>query len=662
MQVTDLSSFDPNSLFETDLVIVGGGPAGLTIARELFSTSIRVLVLESGQTQEQARFSDLNRLESVGEPRRDADTIKKRSEFHGASSKSWTDESQPYGVRSRVLGGSSQVWAGKSATFDGIDFEHRDWVPNSGWPFSRAKLAPYEDRAAEVLNFGPNCYDEKFWNLLGVAPPTPAFDQARLRSFFWQFARSRTDRMDVMRFGSEFLSFDAPNVRVLLNATVTHIDVNEAGSAFDGLEISTIDGVRSRVKAKAAVLAAGGIENPRLLLASRRRFASGVGNHHDVVGRFLMDHPGMSLGRFRLADVHPIIKRFGFYGLRRQGRVNMYVHGLAMGETTQRREGLLNCAAYIMEERAPDDPWDALKRLLRGKSETVLSDVMAVAASPNLLIKGIGLRAFQSDAIPRALTDPVINMLIARLPRFVVREYQNRGLPHKLTGLSVDAITEQVPEHANRISLADKTDALGAPIACADWRVGDLERRSFERLGQLMVEELSRAGLPAPVLEDCILEGRVQDAVVIDMCHSSGTTRISDNPKSGVVDQNCRVHGIAGLYVAGASVFPTSGHANPTLMLLGLAIRLADHLKTEFAVSVRECTIRSRAGRRLAEESVQSLTASGLNKELNGETDIARRGDSRSLKDISIESTERIIDQLDNASDAAQELIAQFRS
>jgi flavin-dependent dehydrogenase len=87
MQVTDLGSLEPNSLFETDLVIVGGGPAGLTIARELFSTSIRVLVLESGQTQEQARFSDLNRLESVGEPRRDADTIKKRTEFHGASSK-----------------------------------------------------------------------------------------------------------------------------------------------------------------------------------------------------------------------------------------------------------------------------------------------------------------------------------------------------------------------------------------------------------------------------------------------------------------------------------------------------------------------------------------------------------------------------------------------
>jgi choline dehydrogenase-like flavoprotein len=611
MQVMDLSSFDPNSLFETDLVIIGGGPAGLTIARELFSTSIRVLVLESGQTEEQARFSDLNRLESVGEPRRDADTIKKRTEFHGASSKSWTDESQPYGVRSRVLGGSSQVWAGKSAAFDGIDFEHRDWVPNSGWPFAHDKLQAYEDRAAEVLNFGPNCYDEEFWELLGVAPPNPELDQARLRSFFWQFARSRIDPMDVMRFGSEFLSFDAPNVRVLLNATVTHIDVNEAGSAFDGLEISTIDGVRSRVAAKAVVLAAGGIENARLLLASRRKFAGGVGNRHDVVGRYLMDHPGMSLGRFRLGDVHQIVKRFGFYGLKRQGRVNMYVHGLALGEATQRREGLLNCAAYIMEERAPDDPWDALKRLLRGKSDTVLSDVLAVAASPNLLIKGIGLRAFQSDLIPRALTDPVINMLIARLPRFVVHEYQNRGLPHKLTGLTVDAITEQVPDYANRIFLTDKTDALGEPIACAAWRVGDLERRSFERLGQLMVEEFSRVGLPVPVLEDCLIQGRLQDAVVIDMCHSSGTTRMGDDPGSSVVDRNCCVHGIAGLYVAGASVFPTSGHANPTLMLLALAIRLADHLKTEFS-SAGERTIQTRSDSRLAEEPVQSLTGAGF--------------------------------------------------
>ena len=179
MQVDDLGSLEPGATIETDLVIVGGGAAGLTIAREFFGTSTRVVVIESGKLEEDAQLADLNTVESIGEPAGTAQAQQRR-EFHGSGLPFWSHESQGFGVRCRVLGGSTHAWAGKSAAFDQIDFAERAWVPYSGWPFSREVLEPYLDRAASVLNLGPNCYDDKLWKLIGVAPPGPQLNQGLL--------------------------------------------------------------------------------------------------------------------------------------------------------------------------------------------------------------------------------------------------------------------------------------------------------------------------------------------------------------------------------------------------------------------------------------------------------------------------------------------------
>jgi len=581
MRVEDLGFLGADATLDTDLVIIGGGPAGLTIAREFFGTSMRVLILESGQLEVDPRFTDLNAVESIGEPK-GAAQVRRRIEAHGKCA-SWSNESQRFGLRCRVLGGSSHAWAGKSAAFDHVDFAARDWVPYSGWPFGLETLDPYLDRAAEVLNLGPNCYDDGQWELMGIAPPQPQLDPSLLKSFFWQSARSRIDKRDPMRFGPEFVTFEAPNVRVLLNATVTRIETNEAGSAFERLEVSTIDGVRSRVRAKAAVLAASGIENPRLLLASNGIHPNGLGNHNDIIGRFLMDHPCARIGRFKAEDCPAVMERFGLYRVRHRGCTHRYMHGLVPSKELQERERLLHCAVYMLEARASDDPWDALNRLLRAKSDRPISDLIAFASSPGLLAKGVGMRVFESEALPQRVKHFVINAIIKQFPNFAVREFQSRCLPHKLTNLDIEAITEQRPDPESRITLSDKSDALGVPIARVNWRIDDESRRSLIRLGHLLAAELPRAGLPAPLLEDWVAEERPQDSVIIDMGHTIGTTRMSDNPKLGVVDSNCQVYGVAGLYVAGASVFPTSGHANPTLMILSLAIRLADRIKVDLA-------------------------------------------------------------------------------
>ena len=578
----NLGTVGANTVIETDLVIVGSGPAGLTIAREFLGTRIQVLVLESGQLDEDDRFTALNAVESIGEPKGRAQKDK-RIAFHGANSSSWLSDSQAFGVRCRVLGGSTHAWMGKSAAFEDIDFAARSWVPYSGWPFLRETLDPYLDRAAEALNLGPNCYDDDLWKLIGIAPPRPQFNPRLLRSFFWQFARSRVDHLDVMRFGREFMMIDSPNVKVLINATVTRIDTNGNGTAFTGVEVSTIEGVRSIVRAKAAVLAASAIENPRLLLVSNRVHPNGLGNQNNLVGRFLMDHPGARIGCFKMDDHAAIVKRFGFYGLSYRGRSHMYMHGLVPSPELQEREQLMHCAMYILEERAPDDPWDALKRILRAKSERVLADLLTAGSSPGLVVKGLAMRLFATNAAPQWFKDFIVDAMIRLNPNFVVREFQSRGLPHKLTGLVIDGITEQRPNPDSRITLSHRADSLGVPLACVDWRIDEQARRSLVRFGHLLAAEFPRVGLPSPLLENWIAEDRPQDGVIIDMGHTAGTTRMSDDPKLGVVNSNCQTHGVAGLYIAGASVFPTCGHANPTLMIVGLALRLADRIKTDLA-------------------------------------------------------------------------------
>jgi choline dehydrogenase-like flavoprotein len=582
MLIENLATFEAQSLFDADLVIIGGGPAGLAIAQEFFGTTARVLILESGLLDEVSIHAELSGVESVGEPSSEAQ-IRQRTAIHGGST-TWAQAMQPYGARCRALGGTTHAWVGKSAAFDAIDFEKRAWVPYSGWPLSYRTLSAYLDRAAHVLNLGPNCYDEEFWKLIGLNNPEPQLSKEDLQSFFWQFARSRLARFDIMRFGREFATFRADNVRVLLNATATEISLNAEGNSFIGVQISTIDGARSRVKAKLGVIAASGIENARLLLASNGVQSRGVGNDHDLVGRFLMDHASARVGHFETASTAPVAQYFGFYGLRRDRRTHMYMRGLAPTPELQERERLLNSAVYFMQERAADDPWDAIKRLLQRTSTDLMRDGAAILANAPLLAKGLGLKALASDATPGFVRDfwtAAPRNRIGTAPEKV----QHRGWPHKLTSISIDAVSEQRPDPDSRITLADRTDRLGTPLPRVDWRINDDERSTILRIARLVRQGFARVGLPQPILQSWVDEERFRDSVIIDMAHTMGTTRMSDDPKSGVVDETCRIHGVRGLYVAGGSIFPTGGHANPTLMIIAFAIRLADTIKGQLATS-----------------------------------------------------------------------------
>jgi choline dehydrogenase-like flavoprotein len=537
MKFIDLNELEDGSSIEADLCIVGSGPAGVSIAKEFAGSKVQVLVLEGGRLELTPADQALYDFDNVGVVRRTP---------------------QELAYRNRVVGGSSHTWDGRCVSFDEIDFESRPWIPHSGWPIKLADIHPFLERSKKYLGLGPNIYDDRLWEELAIAPPHPGFDPALLKSQFWQDSRDSRTR-EVIRFARTIAEIDAPNIKMLTHANVTHINMGEDGARVDTLNVCSLDGRRAKAKANVIVLACGGLENARLLLVSNKLAQNGVGNSHDLVGRFLMDHAGCTLGWFDPPYCVPIQNRFGYYLLDHEGGRNNYFFGLMLSPEIQRKEQLLNCAAFVNQIPSTDDPWNALKRCVRPRDKT--------------------------NWINRVRDAPTV---IRGLPRLLNNVYRRvalrRGPILKTAELPLYCLVEQTPDPASRVTLSPKTDALGMPLLRIDWRIGDRERGSVLRLSDLIGSELHRAGLPEHVRNKHLLHDADWRSQFIDRAHPSGTTRMSASPKQGVVDRNCKVHEIDGLYIAGSSVFPTAGHANPTLMIVSLAIRLADWLKRrEFA-------------------------------------------------------------------------------
>ncbi|MFT3999233.1 MAG: GMC family oxidoreductase [Rhizobium sp.] len=548
----DLRSMPDRIEMLADIAIIGGGPAGIAIARELADTRIRVLVIESGGRDYEAETQALNSVENIGEPFASAAAVPEGRGYTGALA--WLNDIPAFELRNRMLGGSSHTWIGKCAAFDDIDFRNRPWLPLSGWPIERAQLLPALDRAGKLLNLGPNLYDESLFRQLHSPPDDLGLDRQLLQPFFWQFSHMRHPRAEPTRFSRLALDITAGNVEFLTHATVTRINVDGEGRTVTSLDVKSPDGRGATVHASTIVLCGGGVENARLLLASNSVLPAGIGNGHDVVGRYLCDHPRTSLCRFTGGDIDAIARHFNFYGLSHGGRTHFYLRGLSLSPKIQAREGLTNCAAYPVQIHAPDDPWAALKRLTKGANGTFTTDLLAVAKSTDMITSGL------------------YNRLIRK-----------RGLPHRSTELRFDVMAEQQLNSASRITLTGQRDRLGQPLPRVDWKIGTREIDSVKRLARTIADEFTRVGLPKPRLSNWIDVDEVAGALFMDMAHPSCTTRMGTDPRTSVVDTNAMVHGTDGLFVAGSSVFPTPGHANPTLMLLALSIRLADYLKQRHA-------------------------------------------------------------------------------
>lgn len=517
MSIDDLRTLGERSRIDTDLCLIGSGPAGWTIAEELRDTGLRVLMLESGGHATAPETDALNEVEDVG--------------------------TRLFNGRSRALGGTSNLWNGRCIPFDDIDYERRPWIARSGWPFGAEAMVPYVNRASEHLCAGPY-YDGR------ERRPMPGgarldVDPALLRPAWWQLP-------EPVNFGRALTTRRSPNLWVLLRATVTQLNTDPLGRRIESVEVADADGRRSTVHARAVVLCAGGVENPRILLYSNRVNPHGVGNDHDLVGRYLMDHPRdfELIARVEPAHADRFRDVFGPFDMDGPCGRHEFSYGFSLSPERQRADGLLNAAAWPFQVASDDDPISAFSRLVRVASDGVVRDARRAASQPGLLLRQLN-------------------------SRFIAR----RKVRQKVEKIGFLMSSEQVPDPASRVRLGDRLDRLGLPLARVDWRINELEARSQAVLAQTIAAEFARLGLFPVRLADWVREGRFGDAEFVDGCHPIATTRMANDPRDGVVDADCQVHGVDRLYVAGSSVFPTGSHANPTLMVVALAVRLAEHLK-----------------------------------------------------------------------------------
>ena len=270
--LVDLHSLDQDAVLDADLCVIGGGAAGITLARSFAGRDLRIVLVESGGLEPDDATQQLYRGADVG---------------------AWN--APLHRSRLRYLGGSTNHWQGWCAPFAAVDLEQRAWIPNSGWPFPLAELAPFYDRARRLLGLDPLRFDGA-GDLVPEAAeqeaaPLPV-DPARLRAVSWQIDHPPT------RFGGAFRAeLDAAaNLRVLLWANAVALERARDRAAIEHVELRSLSGRRARVRARRFVLACGGLENPRLLLASRSVEPQGLGNRRGLVGRFFMDHFQVELG------------------------------------------------------------------------------------------------------------------------------------------------------------------------------------------------------------------------------------------------------------------------------------------------------------------------------------------------------------------------------
>jgi choline dehydrogenase-like flavoprotein len=385
----------------------------------------------------------------------------------------------------------------------------------------------------------------------------------------------------------------ATNIVVQCNATVTDIETNTAGTLVTRLHAGAADGRRFTVEARTVVLAAGGIENPRILLASNRQWPRGLGNGNDLVGRFFMEHPRFVSGLLVPTDPQLGI---GFYHEHHVHRSTIQGY-LALAAETQRREGLVDVQMVLRPqwhaafERAEDSPdFDALHEMIAGlRGRDTMHDFKHHLAR---VIRD--LTTWQTVAIPGApLPVPfpeVVGELMRSTPaaaQALIPEllgdvagavYMKAGLA-PLESVNLRTRIDPTPNPDSRVTLGEARDAFGMPRAQLDWRLSALDRHSVRRSLEIVGEEAGRAGIGRVRI---LLDADERSPWPEDLAggwHHMGTTRMSVDPRLGVVDPHGRVHGIGNLYVAGSSVFPNAGSGTPTLTIVALALRLAEHLQ-----------------------------------------------------------------------------------
>lgn len=521
----DLETIRRGTELSADVVIVGAGPAGITLAKELERGSHRVILLEAGGERPVERSSLRQELELTG----DAPT-------------------NVHDGRARTLGGASTLWAGQVMPLDELDFGMRPWVDHSGWPYSRPTLDGFYRRAEAMLGLPPSTYDAAGWPPGSPRPPDLGPD---LAFGFSRFART----VDFARaFGPAFRR--SVRVTTVLNAMATRLVLDGDRSRVEYVETISPGGNTARVRGRVYVVCCGAIETARLLLVSGLDSSPSGGGR--PVGRYFQEHVHLKLRllpssrRRAEAMFNSRLTSAPSGDHRRARRVRAYPKVIA-SRAWQEQHGLLRVGADVCyaTDRSPVVAGKALVRSLRSSPRAVPAAVAGlVGQAPQVL--GMAWRTLATGAKPSEGGGDMF--------------------------LSVQC--ENAPSADNRVTIGEPAGTSGAPRAVLHWRVGEAETATITSFVDTLAQRLEHSGVARVERPDPWPLPLDELAARIDVGHHHmGTARMHEDSRHGVVDANCRVHGIANLYAGGASVFPAGGFSNPTLTILALCMRLADHLR-----------------------------------------------------------------------------------
>ncbi len=498
----DARKIPSDKVISCDICIIGSGPVGLSLASELASSPYKVVILESGGEMPLPEQQLLNE-----------GNVELQGPFN------FKQKIDGYLTQGRVrsIGGTGNAWGGYCAPFDEFDFKKRSWIPGSGWPITKEELIPFEKRAAQWMELG-NFQSEQFNK---KDPPFfPSSDSV---------IRTKIFHRHPIRLHFKYLPEIKKSTQVDLihHATVTHLQASSSGNKIEVLRVQSTKEHGFKVKARKVVLAAGGIENTRLLLCSNDIHKKGIGNQFNQLGAYFMEHIHTEMNMLYL-NQKPTPSAFKLFDEFRM-------------DVDKKPLGLLGVQPEFLENERLLNSYAMLK-------ETDFEDSR--------------LNSFDRSVIKQT---PTLN---------------------KTTGTgsiySLIMITEQMPNKESQIILDSTKDALGLPRIRINWKASELDIKSPLRTMELIGSKLIAAyGGRMKFQADLktYLKQSYYTWPTMGGFHHMGVTRMGEDPKNGVVDANCQLFDVKNCFVAGSSVFPTAGAVNPTFTAVALAVRLADHLK-----------------------------------------------------------------------------------
>ena len=431
-------------------------------------------------------------------------------------------------ARLRYLGGNSNHWNGLCRAFDAQDFQARPVNPDAAWPIGRPELDPYTDETHAILDLTP----------IDDGDPDPGAEPAT------GFRRIHYFRSAPTRFGEKYLDELTASERIALclNANLVDLTLDDALGTVTGAHFRSYakDDPGFTVRARAYALCCGGIENPRLLLNFTRQVPAGIGNANDLVGRYYSDHPGTPPQLGEVIFTAPPPAEVQFF-----------------------------------------EPTEALMAELGSMPINVRINAMHRKPLPF----GKELARTLQCSVPYAdrLTQAVLGDALTCGLGGGVEDWWHSRDPDRWPFGKVVFNAQAALNRDSRVMLSEEVDAFGMRRVKLDWQVLPVDNASIRKTigafaGWLAEEDIARMKIYDWVLTDTPIETASSGTESMSSWHHMCGTRMATDPKAGVVDAQCRVHGISNLYIGGSSVFASSGFVNPTYTIVQLALRLGDHL------------------------------------------------------------------------------------